>query len=73
VTDTAASEEQETPMPYLAPPRTPLTPEQVHRAFAHLMALEAWHRASLVPGSHAATDARSPRPPAHSGSVTRWS
>ncbi|MFF7199136.1 hypothetical protein ACIOC1_34005 [Streptomyces sp. NPDC088197] len=41
MTGTATASEQETLMPYLVPPRTPLTPEQVHRAFAYLMALEA--------------------------------
>jgi hypothetical protein len=41
VTGTAATRKQEKLMPYLVPPRTPLTPEQVDRAFAYLMALEA--------------------------------
>ena len=41
MTGTAAANAQEKPMPYLVPPRTPLTPEQVERAFAYLMALEA--------------------------------
>jgi hypothetical protein len=41
-TDTAATtRELETLMPYLVPTRIPLTPEQVERAFAYLMALEA--------------------------------
>lgn len=41
MTGTATANEQETLMPYLVPPRTPLTPEQVDRAFSYLMALEA--------------------------------
>jgi hypothetical protein len=41
VTGTATANELETLMPYLVPPRTPLSPEQVHRAFAYLMALHA--------------------------------
>lgn len=48
MTGTAAANEQETLMPYLVPPRTPLTPEQVHRAFAYLMALEAGGGANVA-------------------------
>ncbi|MEE4543940.1 hypothetical protein V2S66_18425 [Streptomyces sp. V4-01] len=45
---TAAAEEQETLMPYLVPLRTPLTPEQVDRAFTYLMALEAGGGANVA-------------------------
>jgi len=48
VTGTATAEEQETLMPCLVPPRTPLTPEQVERAFAYLMALEAGGGANVA-------------------------
>ncbi|MFE2528414.1 hypothetical protein ACFXEL_29760 [Streptomyces sp. NPDC059382] len=38
-------------MPYLIPPRTPLTPEQVERAFDYLLALQ------MGGGSHVASRA----------------
>ncbi|MFE2168899.1 hypothetical protein ACFXB3_28180 [Streptomyces sp. NPDC059447] len=49
--DTAITPVEETSMPYLIPPRTQLTPEQVERAFDYLLALQGGG------GSHVASRA----------------
>lgn len=38
--NTATTPVEDIPMPYLIPPRSPLTPEQVERAFEYLLGLQ---------------------------------